>query len=131
MRTAERINATKRTVNGQPPAPTERTCHDLHTDMLDQAYREVPRAEQAISREQWLVAEEDVKWMGPRWLEPWPFSPLSPGQDGRLQLNTRGLYVPMAWWIPMPEQFLGNYYCHLIAPQYLRTLIRGEEQPLF
>jgi hypothetical protein len=29
----------------------------------------------------------------------------------------------------MPERFLGNYYCHLIAPDYLRALVRGDLEP--
>lgn len=131
MRTAERINATKDPQNGQLAALGDRNCHDLHSAMLQQAYSEIPPQEQVIARERWLVADEDLKFMGPKWLDPWPFRPLSEGENGQLQLNTRGLYVPMAWWIPMPERFLGNYYCHLIAPGYLESLIRGVQQPIF
>lgn len=131
MRTMERINATQQAVNGRPPAGVERTCHDLHGDMLDRAYAAVPAKEQALRREQWSVVEEDLQFMGPKWLEPWPFKPLTRGENGTLELHTRALYVPRAWWIPMPDRFLGNYYCHLIAPDYLEALIRGHERPLF
>ena len=128
MRTAERINAAH--VEGAAPvAGGDLSCDLLHEKMLDAAYAETPADARAMPRERWVVEEEELTFMGPRWLDPWPFQPLSRGEDGSLQLHTRALYVPMAWWIPMPERFLGNYYCHLIAPEYLRALVRGELQP--
>lgn len=127
MRTAERINASHYDDGSDsPPAGAESSCDAVHRDMLDEVYRQVPPGDQLIPRERWRVAEEELTFMGPQWLEPWPFVPLTRLADERLQLNTRALYVPYAWWIPMPERFLGNYYCHLAAPSYLESLVRGQ-----
>ncbi len=128
MRTAERINEAH-AEGAVAVAQGDTSCQEVHRQMLDHAYSGIPEEKQQLARTQWAVDEEDMTYMGPRWLEPWPFQPLSRGEDGKLHLQTRALYVPMAWWIPMPEHFLGNYYCHLIAPNYLRALIRGELQP--
>jgi len=128
MRTAERINAAH-SPGAVPVAQGDLSCDVLHREMLEQVYTAVPSGEQAVPRGQWVVDEEQVTYMGPRWLEPWPFEPLARGDEGGLHLQTRALYVPKAWWIPMPDRFLGNYYCHLIAPDYLRALVRGEFKP--
>ncbi len=79
-----------------------------------------------MARESWDVHEEDMKFIGPSWLDPWPFAPVAAGEGGRPQLHTRALYAPYSWWMPMPERFLGNYYCHLAAPSYIESLVRGE-----
>jgi hypothetical protein len=128
MRTAERINAAH-APGAVPVAGGDLSCEVLHQQMLASAYATIPAAEQTVPRQQWVVDEEDMTYMGPKWLEPWPFKPLARGEGGSLHLQTRALYVPMAWWIPMPDRFLGNYYCHLIAPDYLRALVRGEHKP--
>ena len=128
MRTAERIN-NAHTEGAAPVAGGDLSCHLLHEKMLDAAYTDTPADAQKIARERWVVEEEELTFMGPRWIDPWPFQALSRGEDGSLHLHTRALYVPMAWWIPMPERFLGNYYCHLIAPDYLRALVRGDLEP--
>jgi hypothetical protein len=128
MRTAERINAVQGVeAEHQPVASGDLSCEDVLLDMLSQVYAVIPADEQQLDEQQFVVAPEDMKFMGPSWLEPWPFEPVSQLEDGSYHLYSRSLYVPHAWWIPMPERFLGNYYCHLIAPDYLRTLIRGEQ----
>ncbi len=126
MRTAERINSAHQLEGSDsPPAGAESSCDAIHRAMLAQVYREVAADERAIERGQWLVAEEDLTFIGPNWVEPWPFVPLTTLADGQYQLNSRALYVPYSRWIPMPDRFLGNYYCHLVAPSYLESLVRG------
>lgn len=126
MRTAERIN-TAHVLEGSdsPPAGAESSCDAVHRAMLDRVYGNSASQDQAVERSQWVVAEEDLTFIGPKWVEPWPFVPLTPLADGRYQLNSRALYVPYSRWIPMPDRFLGNYYCHLVAPSYLEALVLG------
>lgn len=127
MRTAERINASHYDDGSDtPPAGVESSCDQVHRAFLDEIYARVPEGQRVIPREQWLVIEEEMTFMGPNWLEPWPFVPVERQEDGRLALHTRALYAPHAWWIPMPARFLGNYYCHLAAPEFLEALVTGK-----
>lgn len=126
MRTAERINTSHYDDGSDtPPAGTESSCDAVHRAFLEEVYRQVPDEQQKIALDRWQVMEEELTYIGPKWLQPWPFVPVVRRDDGRLQLHTRALYVPYAWWIPMPDRFLGNYYCHLVAPDYLRALVTG------
>lgn len=129
MRTAERINAVHGSLDGTdtPRAGAESSCDEIHRRMLEQVYQAVPAAHVAIPRERWDVLEEDMKFTGSGWVDPWPFVSVTAGEGGRLRLHTRALYAPHAWWIPMPERFLGNYYCHLAAPGYIEALVRGQQ----
>jgi hypothetical protein len=126
MRTAERINNRHSVTAGTPVAGPDTSCEEVHRRMLADALAAIPAGEQQVPADRWVVEEEELTFIGPRWLDPWPFVPVVAAEDGRLQLRTRALYVPHAWWIPMPERFLGNYYCHLVSPPYLEALIRGE-----
>ncbi|MEP5567260.1 MAG: hypothetical protein ABJN62_05440 [Halioglobus sp.] len=130
LRTAERINATHDREGGAVPvASVETSCHEVHRVALENAFAAVPEPERKLQIGDWLIEEEDMQFMGPKWLEPWPFTAVTRSQGGQYQLHTRALYAPHAWWVPMPERFLGNYYCHLASPQYLEALIRGQVQP--
>ena len=89
----------------------------------------IPPADLAIAAEQLRVDPEETTFIGPMWLRPWPFQPLRRDEAGLLHLQSRALYVPFTWWIPMPDRFKGTYYCHLIAPDYLEAVLRGEVSP--
>ena len=128
MRTAERINAAHAD-GGEPVATGDASCAAVHRDMLATVAASIPAEELALPPERFVIEEEHLTFMGPAWLRPWPFEPVSRGGAGELLLHSRSLYVPRAWWIPMPERFQGNYYCHLVAPKYLEALLRGRLQP--
>ena len=129
MRTAERINALHAENASSPVAAGDTSCTEVHQAMIAQVSAGIPQSERALAPDSLVVEEEDTTYMGPMWLKPWPFEPISSGEGGKLHLHSRALYVPHAWWIPMPERFQGNYYCHLISPQYLEALLRGHIQP--
>jgi hypothetical protein len=79
---------------------------------------------------QQVVFEEDfVTPLGPVWLEPYPMARL--GDDGRLRIQSRAMRND--WLDPRyataPPQFRGTRYCHLIAPEHLARLLRGEVAP--
>jgi len=126
MKTAERINNAR---PGTPPAAGDLSCATVHREMLDSMLERIPATERVAGAARSVVLEEDMTYIGPRWLRPWPFNPLSRDESGQLQLHTRALYVPFAWWIPMPDRFKGSYYCHLVAPQFLQAVLRGEVDP--
>jgi hypothetical protein len=131
MRTAERINSAHPQEDGSdsPVAGRESSCDEVHRQMLDQALQQVPADRRQAAADRWVVDEEELTFMGPQWLEPWPFVPVTEDQQGLWHLRTRVLYVPYAWWLPMPERFLGNYYCHLVSPAYLDALVNSELSP--
>jgi hypothetical protein len=126
MKTAERINSAR---PGPPPAAGDLSCATLHREMLAAMLERIPAPEPGAGATQPAVLEEDMTYIGPRWLRPWPFNPLSRDESGQLQLHTRALYVPFAWWVPMPDRFKGSYYCHLVAPEFLHAVLRGEVDP--
>ncbi|KAA1193397.1 hypothetical protein F0M18_06055 [Pseudohalioglobus sediminis] len=128
MRTAERINAIHGAEDGSGSAPagTESSCDAVHRRVLDEVMAGVPSVQRRLSPADWVVEEEQLTFIGPRWIDPWPFQPVTRDGAGRLHLHTRALYVPYAWWIPMPGRFLGNYYCHLANPAYIEALTRGQ-----
>jgi hypothetical protein len=130
MKTAERINNDNMSADDPTPvAAGDRNCHALHEGMLADIVARIPAQELSVSPEQLIVDEEQLAYMGPMWLKPWPFEPLARDESGQLHLQSKALYVPFAWWIPMPDRFKGTYYCHLIAPQFLEALLRGETAP--
>lgn len=130
MKTAERINeAQLASGDSAPVAGADQSCDAVHRDMLAAALRKIDPADLALQQDKIVVDEEALTFMGPMWLKPWPFEPLSRDESGRLHMQSKALYVPFAWWIPMPDRFKGTYYCHLIAPEFLEAVLRGEVHP--
>ena len=130
MKTAERINTAHAAAGGEAPiAGEDQSCELLHQKMLTGLLEKIPAQELAISTDKLVVDDEELTYIGPMWLKPWPFQPLSRDEAGRLHIHSRALYVPFSWWIPMPDRFKGTYYCHLIAPGYLDAVLRGNVQP--
>ena len=101
----------------------------MHRQWLAELREKIGTRNLSPSASSLVVDDEDLTFIGPMWLRPWPFEPLYRGEDGQLHLRTRALYVPFNWWIPMPDRFKGTYYCHLIAPWYLEALLRGDATP--
>lgn len=129
MRTAERINAAHSEADTSPPASGDTSCAQVQHTLLQRVRSEIPDAELVLNPDHAVIEDESSTFMGPMWLDPWPFSAVSGDGEGSLRLASRALHVPWAWWIPLPERFKGNYYCHLAAPDYLRALLKGEAVP--
>jgi hypothetical protein len=60
------------------------------------------------------------------WLAPFALTTI--GSDGALHIHSKAMRND--WLDPAlaraPPQFKGTRYCHLIAPQYLARVLRGE-----
>ncbi len=126
MKTAERLNAAHPI---EPPVATgDTSCQAVNQHFLDELVQKIPRKEWGEGVQVPLVDEEELTFMGPMWLRPWPFDPLYRDDEGRLHIRSKALYVPFAWWIPMPDRFKGTYYCHLVSPAFLEALLRGEAE---
>lgn len=131
MKTAERINRAMRAVeeSSAPVAGEDTSCDLVHRKVLEAILGRIPRDELAMPADSLRVEENELTFIGPMWLKPWPFEPLYRDEAGLLHLRSRALYVPFAWWIPMPDRFKGTHYCHLIAPDFLEAVLRGEVDP--
>ncbi len=129
MRTAERINSAHKGIAEAPVARGDRDCAEVHRWLLTKLLAEIPSNEMNLDPARIFVEAEQTTFMGPRWLDLWPFQAARTDEEGALRLHSRALYVPHAWWIPLPERFQGNYYCHLVAPDYLRSVLRGQSRP--
>jgi len=130
MKTAERISAAHpASGDAAPAAGADQSCDAIHRELLAAALGRIDPADLALQQDKVVVDKEALTFMGPMWLKPWPFAPLSRDESGRLHIQSRALYVPFAWWIPLPDRFKGTYYCHLIAPAFLEAVLRGEVHP--
>jgi len=125
MRTAERINAAH-SGDGVPVAMADADCAAVHMEMLSTVASGISARALKRSPIEFTIAADISTFMGPSWLEPWPFNAVTRTEGGKLQLQSRSLYVANLWWLPMPARFKGNHYCHLVAPEYLELLLRGE-----
>lgn len=130
MKTAERINNAQAEAGQESVvAAGDTSCELVHREVLGSLLSRIPRGQLAVPADKLRVDEEDTTFIGPMWLKPWPFEPLYRDEAGLVHIRSRALYVPFAWWIPMPDRFKGTYYCHLIAPDFLEALLRGEVSP--
>jgi hypothetical protein len=127
MKTAEQINAvygTDRAVAG-----SSQSCETVLSRMLEARFAQNSTQAAVLNRSDFVIDDEDSTFIGPMWLDPWPFEPTSVDDAGAIHLLSKSLYVPDAWYIPMPESFKGVYYCHIISPVYLDALITGSLPP--
>ena len=131
MKTAERINSYYPVeLPGEAPAAAgDQSCDAVQRAVLTEVLNNIPRSELVVPADTLQVDPEDQTFIGPMWLKPWPFEPLYRDDAGLLHIRSRALYVPFAWWIPMPDRFKGAHYCHLIAPDYLEAVLRGLAPP--
>lgn len=127
MATAERINHAfpDGVAEGTPAAAGDESCDKVNREVLAITLNAIPRDALVVPADSLRVDEEEMTYIGPMWLRPWPFQPLSRDDAGLLHIHSRALYVPFAWWIPMPDRFKGAHYCHLIAPDFLEAVLRG------
>jgi hypothetical protein len=116
---------------GEDVAGEQRPCRDI-TLMVQGMVAEKFEAEDpslaATVRD--YVIEPDVPFTtGRAYLTPFPLT--YQDADGQLHVHTQSLQID--WldykWILMPYTLRGQTYCHIIAPEHLEALARGEAQP--
>jgi hypothetical protein len=113
-----------------PTVPAnQHSCRDLHREMIREIVAQLSPAERAQLREppQRVMLDADVlRYTGSQWVKS--SAEAYRGEDGRLHLRAAALFAEWEdWrWKIMPESWRGNHYCHLLAPEYIRTLMRGE-----
>ncbi|HSN71973.1 MAG TPA: hypothetical protein VLT59_10700 [Steroidobacteraceae bacterium] len=106
------------------------SCADVHRGIVDAVFASLTDEERAlvrVPREQVVLAPDQSTVLMTNWIAPFDFAWFDP--EGRLHLRSSALRID--WTAPLwswtPERFRGLYYCHVIAPEFLRRLLRGEE----
>ena len=126
MRTADSIADAYAAAGQNVQASDDRSCEFLTTHILDKVADTLEPGELRLARDNILVDEEEITFIGPMWLDPWPFQPAYTDAAGSLHLKSRALYVPWSMFIPAPAAFKGVYYCHLPSPAYIEALLLGQ-----
>lgn len=119
-----------RSVHGAAAAGADRSCRDLHRDMVNEVWRALTSAERArAAHPPWRVMldADSSSYTGSSWVKT--RAEATRGADGRLHLRAAGLFAEWEdWrWKVMPESFRGNHYCHLVAPEHIRRLMLGDD----
>ena len=119
-----------RSAHGAAAAGPDRSCRDLHRDMVNGVWGTLTPAERARApHPPWRVMldADTESYMGSSWLKS--RAEATRGADDRLHLRAAGLFAGWEdWrWKFMPESFRGNHYCHLVAPERIRRLMLGDE----
>ena len=114
--------------HGENAAGENRSCALVTRRMLEETVGRL-QAQGVTLADLPVVAEDDTAYMGPMWLNPWPYSYVREGDRGEITLHAKAMFVPDAWYIPMPARFKGVFYCHLVHPVYLETLLGADSVP--
>ncbi|GAB2838986.1 hypothetical protein GCM10022221_43120 [Actinocorallia aurea] len=117
-----------KTMYGANAAGAEQDCKVINAGTVDEVFASLTAEEQAslaYPRTRVVIGFDWPAFTGADWL--WDFPAAFKGWDGKLNIPSRNLNVPWAWAI-FPENFRGQHYCTLIAPQYLKRLILGQAQ---
>jgi hypothetical protein len=108
----------------------EGLCADINRQTLERVLQAMSTAERrklSFDRGRNVVFDPEQRTTdGPVWLSPFALARV--GADGSLHIQSRSMRND--WLDPAlaraPDRFKGTRYCHLIAPQYLAAVLRGE-----
>lgn len=128
MKTADHLV----TEHGAASAGADIGCSGVNRLTLERvlaAMRPAERRRLRYAPQQVVFDEDIVTTQGQVWVAPFPMARLA--DDGTLHI--RSLTMRNDWLDPRyasaPPQFKGTRYCHLIAPEHLGRLLRGEVAP--
>ena len=123
LKSAESLNQFFDPEEEQPVAGEDHGCQRITQTHLDYAL-----AKWGGDASQFTVVEEVQTYMGPSWLEDWPFQAARRNDKGQWELHSRALRVVDAWYVPLPDSIKGVHYCHMVAPEYLEALVRASKE---
>jgi hypothetical protein len=123
---------------GPTAAGAQMACRDINQDTLNRVFSTLTAWEKRYLRfnENQVVLDSDpVRTSGPHWMIPLigP-TPLNPtvayiGNDGLLHLQAARQEVLRGDTRTTPDK-AGSFYCHFVAPEYLRLLVTGGISPV-
>lgn len=130
-KSADHLRAEHGASASRDPALPPRSCRDIHREMVVQLWATFDsdaRASSAFAPHRVMLDADTTSYTGSGWIG----SPAEAylGNDGTLHLRASALFAEWEdWrWKIMPKSFRGNHYCHLVAPERIRALMRGEER---
>jgi hypothetical protein len=105
------------------------SCASLNRAILGSVEHELPADDTArlrISPQAIVLDPDETTYLGSSWLAPYDFAYVD--GDGALHLRAKSLHMDWdaLWWSWRPQRVRGSFFCHLVAPEYLRRLILGE-----
>ncbi len=116
---------------GEDAAGPQRYCREItvmvHAEVVAKLEAEEP--ELAATIRGYVIEPDEPYNTGRMYLSDFPLA-FADG-DGNLHINTQSLQVnwdDWHFWI-MPNVLRGQTYCHIITPEYLEALGRGQAQP--
>ncbi|ARN73384.1 hypothetical protein [Oceanicoccus sagamiensis] len=119
LKTADRIQG----VHGDDKAGEEQRCSDIIKRDVEQVVAEMAAAGIANNNSNYLIDEDEVSRIGPKWLNPWPYETAVRDAENILHFRSKALLVPYSVLIPMPDRFKGTHYCHLPTKQYIQAVL--------
>jgi hypothetical protein len=121
-----------RAVYGAKTVGTQRYCPDVTRRIRDQAVAELTAAGNAAAAARaaaYVIDATEPYSTGQAYLGD--FTPAYQGDDGRVHLASPGLFQDYdAWYTAiLPEQVVGQLYCHLPTVPYVVALATGALKP--
>ncbi|MEO8029739.1 MAG: hypothetical protein ABI765_02755 [Gemmatimonadota bacterium] len=128
MKTAAHLRA----VFGDKAAGKQLTCPDITREIRSLAVAKLRQGNLAMAADKAAAFEIDENKpyvTGGAYLAD--FSLSYRGQDGKVHLNSPGLFQDYDSWITplLPKIFQGQSYCHLATVEYVMALATGQMQP--
>ena len=117
FKSADRIQ----TFRGDDAAGPQKSCGDINRQTVETVIANLGLTEEALPKI--VFDEDDPAMIGPQWLSPWPYQVAYWDQDATLHVRAKGMLIPYSELIPMPDEFKGVHYCHMIAPGYVKRLL--------
>lgn len=121
-----------RSAYGDDAAGEQLTCPTITRQVQAQAVAELEQqglSDAAAKAAAFVVVDNEPYATGRSYLTEFPLSFV--GDDGAVHLNSPGLfhdYDSWTTWI-LPDQVVGQVYCHLATVDYLKALATGDMEP--
>ncbi len=119
LKTADRIQG----IHGEDKAGEEHSCSDIIKRDVEAVVAEMAAAGVVNNNSNYIIDEDEVSRIGPKWLNPWPFETAVRDAENILHFRSKALLVPYSKLIPMPDRFKGTHYCHLPTKQYIQAVL--------
>lgn len=125
MKSSDHLNAEY----GPGAAASERTCGSINADTVARVFATLTPGERAqliVDRDRIVLEPDEEALTGASWTND-VFNPVRRNETGELLIRAKSIRVDWNdWkWAWMPDRFRGQHSCHLIAPEYLRSLVLG------
>lgn len=123
MKSSDHLNAEY----GPGAAAAEGTCRSINADTVARVFAALTpeqRDRLIIDRDRIVLEPDEEALTGASWTND-VFNPVRRGEAGELLIRAKSIRVDWDdWkWAWMPDRFRGQHSCHLIAPEYLRSLV--------